>query len=108
VTVAGQAFDTFVVERRSTFTGAESGQRTQRWWFSPELAVPLRWEDQVTGSRSGASYSGRISASVNALPPAAPSVAANDRTGPAAAPAHPGRRGAAADEGLTLVGREPS
>lgn len=68
VTVQGERFDTYVIERRSTFTGTESGQRTQRWWYSPRLAVPLRWEDQVTGSRSGASYTGRITVTVDSLP----------------------------------------
>ena len=40
VLVAGQRVPTFVIETTTTFTGAESGSRTQTWWWAPRGRCP--------------------------------------------------------------------
>jgi hypothetical protein len=49
-------------------TGDEKGTRDQRWWFSPDLGVPLKWHESLKGSRSGATYSEDVTCTVVGTP----------------------------------------
>lgn len=68
LTVAGQKVLTYVVHTSTTFTGSESGTRDQTWWYAPSWAMPVKWHEKQSGHRSGASYSGDITASVVSRP----------------------------------------
>jgi hypothetical protein len=72
VAVAGTRVPVYVIETETEFTGAEHGTRTQRWWYSPAHAMPLRWSDRTEGGRSGATYTSEITVSVVSLPVASP------------------------------------
>jgi hypothetical protein len=69
LTVGGVRVPVYVIETDTEFTGAEQGTRTQRWWYSPRHAMPLRWSDRTQGGRSGATYTAQLSVSVVSLPP---------------------------------------
>lgn len=58
-----------LIETETEFTGTESGTRTQRWWYSPVHAMPLRWSDRTEGGRSGATYTSDLTVTVVSLPP---------------------------------------
>lgn len=68
LTIAGQQVLTYVIETTTSFTGSESGTRDQTWWYAPSWAVPVKWHEKQSGHRSGASYSGDITATVLARP----------------------------------------
>ena len=68
LSVAGRQVLTYVVQTTTTFTGDESGTRDQTWWYAPSLALPVKWREKQSGHRSGASYSGDITATITALP----------------------------------------
>jgi hypothetical protein len=59
---------TYVIETTTSFTGDESGTRDQTWWYAPSWAMPVKWHEKQSGHRSGASYSGDITATVLAHP----------------------------------------
>src|SRR5581483_10783845 len=52
----GTSYETYVIDTHLTMTGSESGSRTQRWWWSPALGMPLKWTESLSGKRSGATY----------------------------------------------------
>lgn len=68
VTVAGHSYPTWVIDTHVSMSGDESGSRDQRWWWSPDLAVPLKWHESLSGQRSGATYSEDVTVSVVGLP----------------------------------------
>ena len=68
VTVGGHAYATWVIDAHVSMSGDESGTRDQRWWWSPDLAVPLKWHESLSGKRSGATYSEDVTVSVVGLP----------------------------------------
>lgn len=68
LSVAGRQVVTYVVQTTTTFTGDESGTRDQTWWYAPSLAMPVKWREKQSGHRSGASYSGDITATVISTP----------------------------------------
>ena len=70
VTVGGRAVDTYVVQTRITISGDESGSRVQTWWWAPELALPVRVDEQIDAQRSGGAYRSDVSISVVGLPAA--------------------------------------
>jgi hypothetical protein len=57
LTVGGRSYRTFVIDTHLDLTGDEKGSRDQRWWWAPDLGVPLKWHESLSGSRSGATYS---------------------------------------------------
>ncbi|MCW2601531.1 MAG: hypothetical protein JWM02_3360 [Frankiales bacterium] len=59
---------TYVIETTTSFTGSESGSRTQTWWYSPAWAMPLKWTESISGQRSGASYNENVTVSVLSRP----------------------------------------
>jgi hypothetical protein len=64
----GRSVLTYVIETTTSFTGGESGTRDQTWWYAPSWAMPIKWHEKQSGHRSGASYSGDITATVLAHP----------------------------------------
>jgi hypothetical protein len=68
VVVAGEPVQTWVLETSTTFTGAESGERTQTWWYAPSWAMPVRWSEHIDGRRSGAAYSEDVTVTVTSRP----------------------------------------
>lgn len=68
VTVGGHSYLTWVIDANISMTGDESGTREQRWWWSPDLAIPLKWHESLSGKRSGATYSEDVTVSVVGLP----------------------------------------
>ena len=68
VTVAGHSYFTWVIDGHVSMSGDESGTRDQRWWWSPDLAVPLKWHESLSGKRSGATYSEDVTVTVVGLP----------------------------------------
>ena len=68
LTIGGEAVPTYVIETTTSFTGDESGTRDQTWWYAPSWALPVKWHEKQSGHRSGASYSGDITATVLAHP----------------------------------------
>ncbi|HJP66895.1 MAG TPA: hypothetical protein VKA30_11410 [Actinomycetota bacterium] len=67
LSVAGRSVPTFVIETRIDLTGSESGHRLQRWWYAPSLGMPVRWYEEISASRSGATYSERATFAVASL-----------------------------------------
>jgi hypothetical protein len=68
VNIGGQAYPVWVIDTHTDISGAESGDRDQRWWWSPDLAAPLRWTDRISASRSGATYSNDLTVSMTRVP----------------------------------------
>ena len=68
LTVAGERIASYIIETTAEFTGSETGTRTQRWWYAPSYAMPLRWTDRTQGSRTGATYTSELTVSVTSLP----------------------------------------
>ncbi|MCU1599516.1 MAG: hypothetical protein JWO22_225 [Frankiales bacterium] len=68
LTIQGRKVLTYVVHTATSFTGDESGTRDQTWWYAPSWAMPVKWHEKQSGHRSGASYSGDITATVVAGP----------------------------------------
>ena len=68
LTVDGVSYPVYVIDTSVAMTGSESGTRTQRWWYSPALAMPLKWHEELSGSRSGAKYSENLTATVVSIP----------------------------------------
>jgi hypothetical protein len=68
LTIHGERVLTYVIETTTSFTGGESGTRDQTWWYAPSWAMPVKWHEKQSGHRSGASYSGDITATVLARP----------------------------------------
>jgi hypothetical protein len=68
VTVAGHRYLTYVITTTVRMTGSETGTRQQEWWYAPSLGVPLKWHEQLSGSRSGATYSEDLTCTVTELP----------------------------------------
>lgn len=71
VTVAGRDVATYVVETHVDISGSESGTRTQRWWWAPSLALPVRVFEEISAQRSGGQYTSSATTTVTALPPGA-------------------------------------
>jgi hypothetical protein len=68
LTVNGRSYLTYVIDTHVDMTGDEKGTRDQRWWFSPDLGVPLKWHESLKGSRSGATYSEDVTCTVVGTP----------------------------------------
>lgn len=68
VLVAGVAVPTYVIATTTSFSGSESGSRSQTWWYSPSWAMPVKWTEQIDGHRSGADYSENVTVAVTARP----------------------------------------
>ena len=68
VVVAGYSYRTLVIDTHLDMTGDEKGSRDQRWWWSPDLGVPLKWHESLSGSRSGATYSEDVTFTVVSTP----------------------------------------
>ena len=66
--IQGRRVLTYVIETTTSFTGDESGTRDQTWWYARSWAMPVKWHEKQSGHRSGASYSGDITATVLAHP----------------------------------------
>jgi hypothetical protein len=66
--VAGRQVPTYVVETTTSFTGGESGTRTQTWWWAPSWAMPVKWTEHIDGHRSGAAYSEDVTVTVTSRP----------------------------------------
>jgi hypothetical protein len=64
LTVRGVRVPTYVIETTTSFTGSESGSRTQTWWYAPRRAMPLKWSEHIDGRRSGAAYSEDVTVTV--------------------------------------------
>src|SRR3954453_1870748 len=57
LTVGGRSYRTFVIDTHLDLSGDEKGSRDRRWGWAPDLGVPLKWHEALSGSRSGATYS---------------------------------------------------
>ena len=68
LTIAGHRVPTYVIETTTSFTGSESGSRTQTWWWSPAWAMPVKWSEHIDGHRSGAAYSEDVTVTVTSRP----------------------------------------
>ncbi|MCW2544176.1 MAG: hypothetical protein JWM40_1728 [Frankiales bacterium] len=68
LTIAGVKVPTWVITDTVALSGNETGDRTQTWWYSPTWAMPVKWIEQIHGSRSGASYSENVTVSVLSRP----------------------------------------
>ena len=66
--VGSRSYRTWVVETAIEFSGDESGSRTTRWWFAPELGLPLQVYERTEAGRSGASYVAEQTTTVTSLP----------------------------------------
>jgi hypothetical protein len=71
LTVAGRRIPTYVVETEVRISGSESGSRTQRWWWAPSLALPVRVFEEISAQRSGGQYTSNATTTVTELPPGA-------------------------------------
>jgi hypothetical protein len=70
--IGGQRVLTYVIHTATSFTGGESGTRDQTWWYAPTWAMPVKWHEKQSGHRSGASYSGDITATVTSTVTSSP------------------------------------
>jgi hypothetical protein len=68
LTVEGKSYLVYVIDTAITMSGSESGTRSQRWWYSTALGIPLKWHEEQTGARSGAKYSADVTCRVTDLP----------------------------------------
>jgi len=68
LTVGGRDYRTFVIDTHVVMSGSETGSRDQRWWWAPDLGMPLQWKESLSGSRSGASYREDVTCAVTSLP----------------------------------------
>jgi hypothetical protein len=68
LTVSGRRIPTYVVETKVQISGSESGNRTQRWWWAPSLALPVRVFEEISAQRSGGQYTSSAATTVTALP----------------------------------------
>jgi hypothetical protein len=68
VTIAGHSYQTWVIDTHVSMSGSEAGSRDQRWWWSPQLGIPVKWHESLSGKRSGATYSEDVTVSVVGLP----------------------------------------
>lgn len=68
VVLAGRSYRTWVIDTHVDMSGDETGTRDQRWWWSPDLAMPLKWHESLSGKRSGATYSENVTVTVVGLP----------------------------------------
>ena len=66
--VEGISVPTFVIETRMVLSGKETGRRVQRWWYAPSLGLPVKWYEQISAARSGATYEERATFTVVSLP----------------------------------------
>ena len=66
--IAGHSYDTWIIDAHISMSGDESGTRDQRWWWSPDLAMPVKWHESLSGQRSGANYSENVTVTVVTLP----------------------------------------
>jgi hypothetical protein len=66
--IKGTAYPVYKIVTTLTMTGSETGQRDETWWYSPQLAMPLKFSETVTGQQSGATYTESYTASVVSLP----------------------------------------
>src|SRR5437763_5177541 len=57
VTISGHSYLTYIIDTTVSMSGSESGSRQQRWWWSPDLGVPVKCRESLSGRRSGSSYS---------------------------------------------------
>jgi hypothetical protein len=68
VSIQGTSYPVYEIVTKLTMTGSETGTRDQTWWYSPQLAMPLKFSETLQGKRSGANYSESYTASVISLP----------------------------------------
>jgi hypothetical protein len=68
LTVQGTSYQVYEIATKLALTGNETGERDQVWWYSPQLAMPLRFSETLHGNRSGAKYSESYTASVVGIP----------------------------------------
>ena len=68
VTIDGHAYQTWVIDTHVSMSGSETGTRDQRWWWSPQLGIPVKWHESLSGKRSGATYSEDVTVAVVGLP----------------------------------------
>ena len=68
LTVAGRSVTTYVIETTTSFTGSETGSRSQTWWYAPSWAMPVKWTEQIDGRRSGAAYTENVTVTVTSAP----------------------------------------
>jgi hypothetical protein len=68
LTVGGHTYRTYVIDSHLNMTGDETGSRDQRWWYSPDIGMPLKWTESLSGKRSGATYSEDVTVTVVATP----------------------------------------
>jgi hypothetical protein len=66
--IAGERVLTYVIETSVSFTGSETGTRQQTWWYAPTWAMPVQWTEKQSGGRSGASYTGELTARITSHP----------------------------------------
>ena len=68
VVIDGHTYSTWVIDTHVDMSGDESGTRDQRWWWSPDLGMPVKWHESLSGKRSGATYSEDVTITVVGLP----------------------------------------
>jgi hypothetical protein len=68
ITVEGTSYLVYIIDTTVKMSGSESGSRTQRWWYSPALGLPLKWHEAETGARSGATYKADYTCQITSLP----------------------------------------
>ena len=68
IVIDGHTYQTWVIDTHVSMSGSESGSRDQRWWWSPQLGMPIKWHESLTGKRSGATYSEDVTVTVVGLP----------------------------------------
>jgi hypothetical protein len=66
--VQGARYAVYEIATKLAMSGSETGERDQTWWYSPALAMPLKFSEVLHGQRSGASYSESYTATVVKMP----------------------------------------
>jgi hypothetical protein len=66
--IGGKRIPTYVIEASITLTGQESGRRFQRWWYAPSRAMAMRWHEEISASRMGATYSMAATFAIQSMP----------------------------------------
>ena len=68
VSEGNRIYGVYIIEANLTVTGVSSGTRHQVWYYSPDLAMPLRWTETSKINKDGYTYTNNIDAQVTGLP----------------------------------------
>ena len=68
IKVGSKTYPVWVIKSNLKLTGATTGTRAQGWWWSPELAMPLKITEKASATQSNATYTADVAITITGLP----------------------------------------